>query len=52
MARVETVVGRVSREVRCQRCERPIAIGELAVYYSTPPKGSAHLACHLRRRRA
>jgi hypothetical protein len=47
---IDVLVGKTTKVVTCQRCGKPISIGELAVYYSTPPKGSAHASCHLRGR--
>lgn len=50
--RTEILVGKTKRPATCQRCQQPIVVGELAAYYSTPPKGSAHARCHLAARRA
>jgi hypothetical protein len=52
MAHIEIIVGKTMREATCQRCEKPIALGVVAVYYKTRPKGPAHLECHFEQRRA
>jgi hypothetical protein len=49
---VEIRVGKTTRVVMCQLCQKPIELGALAAYYSTPPKGSAHIECHLGRKRS
>ena len=48
---VDVLVGKTTRVVTCQLCQQPIEIGDLAAYYSAPPKGSAHVRCHISRRR-
>jgi hypothetical protein len=46
MSATEVIAGRVTRVVTCILCGADIPVGEWAVYFSTPPKGSAHVRCH------
>lgn len=48
---VELLAGKTTKVVMCILCGAEIPVGEIAVYYRTPPKGSAHLSCHVQRRR-
>jgi hypothetical protein len=52
MAHIDVSVGRIVREhVVCALCSMPIAIGEWAAVYATPPRSVVHLGCHVGRRR-
>lgn len=48
---IEVLAGRVTRAVLCMLCSAEIRIGEWAIYYPLPPRGSVHLGCHVRRAR-
>lgn len=50
MPHLDVIVGAARKEQPCERCGEPIRVGDKVAHYPVT-KTTAHLGCHVQRRR-